>query len=162
MYCKNCGRELRPDTIFCSACGHQVQEIHQYTPANTVPEYTDEEKSRDRRRGLGKAIVGTVFSLVSVFLLVFGCMFYAIGLEYYDEDVIFAGLFFMMTALPLSIISIVFGAKSIGAFKRNGREGKARPIATLILGIESLSSGIIMTFMNFVYIMLFLVVLSIA
>jgi uncharacterized membrane protein HdeD (DUF308 family) len=66
-------------------------------------------------------------------------------------------MFFLVAAIPLGIIAIVKGAKSIGAFKEMGRQNRARPVATLIMGIIGLALGAVSLLM--VVIVFFTVVL---
>ena len=58
-----------------------------------------------------------------------------------------AGMGLLFFALPLSIIGVVFGAKSIGNFRATTGAGKRIP--TLILGISGLTFGILSLFFAF-------------
>lgn len=159
MYCNNCGREIRENELFCPACGKENSPLDVFEikaePIHEVT-YTEEEKSRDRRCGLGKAITGAALALVSFFVSYIGFVVSAVMSITYEVSP--AGIIFCLGGLAISIISIVFGAKSIGTFKRLSNEGRAKPIATLIIGIESLVSGIAMTFLAVVFSLMLLLV----
>lgn len=83
-----------------------------------------------RMRGFGKALTSTILGFIGYFFSVFSMAM----LVTEDPDVAIAGGVFFVMSLPLAIIPLVFGLKSIGLFKSTP-SGTPKPIAALILGI---------------------------
>jgi hypothetical protein len=84
-------------------------------------------------RGFGKALTSTILGFIGYFFSVFTMAMLATE----DPDVAIAGGVFFVMSLPLTIIPLIFGLKSIGLFKSTPA-GMPKPIATLILGIVGL------------------------
>ena len=60
----------------------------------------------------------------------------------------------LLGSIAPQIISLVFGIKSINVFKRNKREGRAKPVATLVLGIVGTIGGAVGIYLWVVFIFL--------
>ena len=148
MYCKKCGTYIDGESELCPAC--QAQEDFNFNNntnvINNEPIYTEEEKSKDRRAGLSTAITGCVFGAVSSFLVGIG-----MGLVEVAPAV---GIIFSLIAVVFSVLALVKGIQSINVFKDSTKTGKAKPIATLILGIVS----VVFAAENFL--MIFITILS--
>ena len=163
MYCTACGREISDLDAFCPACGKEnlsIGIIPKADPEPSAPTYTEEQRSKDRRCGLGRAITGAVLAIVSVILSYIGFVVGVILCMEFDDAL---GIMFFFLAIAvavaLCIVAIVFGARSIGTFIRLSREGRAKPIATLIIGIDSLVSGVVSLFASIVYVLLELLII---
>ncbi|MBQ2768477.1 MAG: zinc ribbon domain-containing protein [Clostridia bacterium] len=154
MFCRFCGKELEENAAFCGNCGAPVGNKTAEKSEKVAEPFFAEEKPlpavNPRMEGFGKALTGTILSFVGMVFFFIACALiagaetyeydYYYGYSYsyvYEEDLI-ASLFFVIGAIVLGIISVVFGAKSIATFKRT--QGQ-KPIATLILGIVSLAEG---------------------
>ena len=103
----------------------------QPTPPPTV--YPSAGGANLRMRGFGKALTSTILGFIGYFFSVFTMAMLATE----DPDVAIAGGVFFVMSLPLTIIPLIFGLKSIGLFKSTPA-GMPKPIATLILGIVGL------------------------
>ena len=151
MYCKKCGTYIDGEETLCPACQAQ-EDFNNTTVVDVTPVYTEEAKSKDRRAGLAGAIVSAVLGVL-------GFIFAYIGL-------IFAGylpivtIVFIITAIPLSIVALVKGISSIKLFKRHCKEGKAKPIATLIVGI----GGVVWAALDlyFIFLTFFIVLIALS
>ena len=164
MFCRFCGKQIEDGSAFCAGCGAKIEKEEKVAEPSVVEEkketepfFFEEEKAQPiapvanpRMEGFGKALTGTILSFVGMVFFFIACTLiagaetyeydYYYGYSYsyvYEEDLI-ASLFFVIGAIVLGIISVVFGAKSIATFKRT--QGQ-KPIATLILGIVSLAEG---------------------
>lgn len=106
-----------------------------YTAQPTPPPavYPSAGGANLRMRGFGKALTSTILGFIGYFFSVFTMAMLATE----DPDVAIAGGVFFVMSLPLTIIPLVFGLKSIGLFKSTPA-GMPKPIATLILGIVGL------------------------
>ncbi len=163
MYCKYCGKFIETDAEVCPECLAQRSEAQpekkevveqapaqaieqpapapievkeevsapapapvQATPVQAVP-VAPAPQQNTATAGLGKAITGAALAFV-------GFIFAIVGMELsiIPEAGIILNLLF---ALPMSIIGLVFGVKSIKTFKQVCKEGGRKPIATLICGI---------------------------
>lgn len=158
MFCRFCGKQIEDDSAFCGNCGAAIEkEEEPVKKAEEVAEpFFAEEKPlpavNPRMEGFGRALTGVIFTVVAMVLLIYACVFIDgaqrynsyYGMYTSEEDVI-AAFFLLMGSIALSIISVVFGAKSIGTFKRVQRE---KPVATLVLGIISLAEGALILFVN--------------
>ena len=144
MFCRFCGKELQEDASFCGNCGAAVEK-------EAVAEtFFAEEKplpiGNPRMLGFGRALTGTILSFVGMIFFCIACALitgaesydYFYGRNYIYEEDLFASLAFVMGAIALGVISVVFGVKSIKTFKK--AQGP-KPIPTLVLGIASLAEG---------------------
>jgi len=86
-----------------------------------------------RMQGFGIALAGTIISAVSIFFM----MFAFIG----ALSVTIMGTLFTMITIGMCVTSLIFGIKSIKTFVSVKREGNPVPIATLILGIETIATA---------------------
>lgn len=132
MYCKKCGKFTDNQDGLCEDCKtkESVNTTNNVDTLNTVdtpPVYTEEQKSADRRLGLGGAIASAVMGFVA-FIISYISIFLSALIPVLS-------LFLMVAVIVLGIISLTKGIKSITIFIKNGKEKRARPIATLIVGI---------------------------
>lgn len=129
-------------------------------PAELVPVVIDEVKTEVKAapapnseiNGKGKAIASLVMSCVS-FLLAYLSIFF----------VIFApglGVFMLIAATPLAIISLVQGIKCIKIFSSFARAGLKKPVATLVMGIIGLVTAATSLMIILIYFITFMGVLA--
>lgn len=129
-----------------------------YSQPYTQPSYTQSTYTQpvgDRKEGFGKALASTILSTISFFLIMVAFALISVVLEeadyyyYYEPDV--SGIIVLtIMSLGLAIPAFIMGLKSIGCFKRASREGRVKPVATLILGIV----GTATTAVDWMYILL--------
>ena len=135
----------------------------------TAPQPTVENAydPANRRYGLGRAITAQILASVSIFagiIAMYVIVFSLIGFELekdFGASVLSMGFFFSVGCIAMSVVALVLGIKSIKCFKQR----TPRPIATLILGISSVveaSSGIIVAFYDLFFILIALLVASVA
>lgn len=155
MYCIKCGNELKEGQVgnVCDDC--QAQEQLKQTLYNN-----NAHKVNYRMYGFGKALASTIMSVIGyIFALMAYILAVAIlstnGIDNVEGSPIIIVVWTMM-ALPLVIISIIFGIKSIKNFKYCKSKNLPKPIATLVLGITGV------TFSGFSVIFLLLSMLFIA
>ena len=154
MYCKKCGTYIDGESELCPAC--QAQEDFNFNNntnvTNNEPIYTEEEKSKDRRAGLSTAITGCVFGAVSSFLVGIG-----MGLIEVAPAV---GIIFSLIAVVFSVLALVKGIQSIKTFINFSKQGKAKPIATLIVGI----GGVVWAALDlyFIFLTFFIVLIALS
>ena len=123
-----------------------------YTAQPTPPPavYPSAGGANLRMRGFGKALTSTILGFIGYFFSVFTMAMLATE----DPDVAIAGGVFFVLSLPLTIIPLIFGLKSIGLFKSTPA-GMPKPIATLILGIVGLFfAALSMLMLFFAFVML--------
>jgi hypothetical protein len=144
MYCKKCGTYIDGESELCPAC--KAQEDFNFDNNTTVvdntPNYTEQEKYNDRRAGLKGSIISTIFGEVGFSLVYIAMIVVAL------EPVV--SLFFMLASIPFTIIALIKGINCIKLFKRHCKEGRSKPIATLVLGIN----GVVMAGLSLVFLLL--------
>ena len=126
MYCKKCGKFTYNQDGLCEDCKTK-ESVNTTNNVDTPPVYTEEEKSADRRLGLGGAIASAVMGFVA-FIISYISIFLSALIPVLS-------LILMVAVIVLGILSLTKGIKSITIFIKNGKEKRARPIATLIVGI---------------------------
>ena len=154
MFCRKCGKQIAEGTM-CDDCARaefyaqQPQQPPQqpnysqpnYSQPNysqpyaqpqaqPKPQYTREPDPQNKMYGFGKALTGTILAFVSIII-----PYLSLGVMFDSPEL---GIVLMLMALPCAIIGLVFGIGSIKTFMRR-KNGCAKPIATLILGIAALS-----------------------
>ncbi len=96
--------------------------------------------------GFGKALTSTILSFFAIIFSGIALGFSAVG---FGMGAIGLVLFYP-GAIAMSVISLIFGIKSITTFKARSKAGCAKPIATLVLGIN----GVACAALAFLYIFL--------
>jgi len=153
MYCKKCGKEMRREDYFCPTCGAEnfttVYDAPRADAGNTYGSYADntaqratyaynyrseEEREADRKRGIGGAIVSVIMAGATMFVLMILLMTMA------TENLVLMGVFLLLS-LATGIVGLVFGLKSIFTFRTMVREGRAKPVPTLVMGIIGTAIG---------------------
>ena len=165
MYCKNCGKYIEYDAVYCDECKKILedndQKDHYFDDVNKPKQPTPEKKELEGsiKEGLKKgiialvlAIVGAVFVGVAVaFISSFAEIYLADHLSLVIEDSIYMPTEFLPmienvpylslilggVSLPFSIIGLLYGIQSIKVFIKAKKEGRKRPFPTLILGIAA-------------------------
>ena len=143
MYCNRCGKEIESGNICdaCAAAAYRASMAEKSAKENYAPLETDAMPDpQNRMYGFGKALVSTILSSVG---FIFAYM--ALAFCFIEPE---TGLAMSFITLPLIIIPIIFGIKSINLFKAR-KASCAKPIATLILGIVGLSTAAIAAFFDF-------------
>ena len=71
MFCPKCGKELPDDSVFCNACGHQINEATKSEPV--VKEKNKKEKKPVNKKAVKTAaiIFGAVIGIVAILCIVF-------------------------------------------------------------------------------------------
>ena len=135
---------------------NQENSGQEYAYYYSAPDLTVEDipNPENRKYGLGRAITAAILSTVSVtigviamYVVIFSMMGLDFDLEAMGYSVLFIGASLAAGSLAMSIVALVLGIKSIKCFKKK----TPRPIATLVLGIGSVSEaagGIIISLYN--------------
>jgi hypothetical protein len=83
MYCPKCGESNGEDTKFCRACGENLKVVAQamtgrlpVTLASKLDAYIERKNERLRRDGIGSAVFGVCFILLSAYELSKGSPFF--------------------------------------------------------------------------------------
>ena len=174
MYCSNCGKFIDYDAKLCKECEAELvkqtkstdttadQDVPPYQgdmpPYGTeVPpygfygqqgyyqpqmdpySYSTEPDPTNRMYGFGKALTSTILSF-------FGFLFAYISvvLGAFEPE---AGVVILLISLPCTVISFIFGLQSINTFRAR-KATCAKPIATLVLGIEGISTAGVAIFVS--------------
>ena len=183
-YCRRCGKQIETNAEYCEECRNQSiygnggttqQQSRDYRPEQSYQQQSYQqqpcgrqdsrpEENNGRMDGFGKALASTILGAVAT-VLVFIC-YYIIGVSFAGSlgvfgsvALLFAILGFVPACIATSIISIVCGIKSIKTFANSKNNGRAKPIATLILGINGLADGALSAFLMLLFVFVIEVVL---
>ena len=145
MYCKKCGKLLPGEADLCRDCFDQANKAAQQTPYYGRPPVVAVPVDRDNRMyGFGKALASTIMSESAFIAVIFSFVFF---FEMIATD---AGPIEIMTAFvsyvalfAVIVVALVFGIRSISTYSRRSREGCAKPVPTLVLGIIGVVSSAI-------------------
>lgn len=119
-----------------------------YTGQPYMGQNVNPVKPGSRKEGFGKALASTILGVIGfVFAMIayFGCV---VGAA--EDWVLGVGIMFMIFTCPLAIIGLVNGIRSIKVFSACKKEGKVKPIATLVLGIN----GVVYAALAILYVLL--------
>ena len=150
MYCRKCGKYIyNSDAMYCEDCEEMDSFFGESKNAEETPSYTYQRPSYNpaptrvepvysapkgnRKEGFGRALASTILSTIS-FVLAAAAYVYVL-----DTSMIGTAVILFILALASAIPSLVMGIKSINCFKAACREGRVKPVATLVLGIVGLS-----------------------
>lgn len=125
MYCNKCGKEILAGTL-CDECATPITPLY---------------LQNGKKLGFGKALTSTIMGDVGMFLV-----YIALVLSLAEPV---AGLVLALFCIPLVIIPLVLGIKSIKTFAVN-KHLSPRPVATLVLGIIGLSTSAFAAFFHFI------------
>ena len=137
---------MRKEDYFCPFCGAEnfatvYDSTYTYAQNNTNTEqrssytYTSaDEESRDRKYGIRGAICAVIMAGVTTLML--SCALISAIMEF----VLGMGVFLFL-AFGTGIVAGILGIKSVNAYKRMVREGRAKPVATLVMGIIGMVIG---------------------
>ena len=151
MYCKYCGTYVEGESDVCPNCKSK-ENLNNNVFVDNTPTYTEQEKYNDRRAGLKSSIISTIFGEVGFALVYIALIVVAL------EPVV--SLFFMLASIPFTIIALIKGINCIKLFKRLCKEGRSKPIATLVLGINGVVMAGLSLFFLFLTFDLFLIAIS--
>lgn len=147
MYCNKCGKEIEYGTI-CDECAFEEFKKTRQAPQPVVVEPQQAEwkpSSQNRMYGFGKALAGTIIGFIGIIISYIACIVSAIAPD--------LGMGVIFVAVACIVLPLIFGISSIKTFKKRARTNCAKPIATLVLGITSLSmlpASVIYTFVAFI------------
>ena len=157
-YCTKCGRQISYDSPICVECVGAAKNASQQTSASPtqVPLYVqafpqlsyqnnqpvinlrDDRSYTSRMIGFGRALAGMILAFFSFVIMI------GIVDSGFDDESALLWLFF---ALPMQIISLIFGIKSIKVYSSYTL---AKPIPSLVLGIcATVLSAVSMTMIVF-------------
>ncbi len=129
-----------------------------YTPVEQTY-HAPEEQKNPRMLGFKKALAGTIIGYVGFIIVVIVYFFAAMGASagMYDTEVFIGaaafGSLLIVPAVVGTILPLVFGINSIKTFRK---ATGPKPIATLILGINSVYfAGMSVIFLMFSFIFIF-------
>jgi hypothetical protein len=173
MYCRKCGKYMEGNAQFCDDCINEakmvLREIENIAATDATEVDKKEEVKNDlfddapqvdkpvapiaqpvtpvarpikneRMNGFGPALTSTIMGF-------FGFIFAYVALILM---IVMIGVPFWLMSIGLTIPSLIMGIKSIKVFKDAGRLKRAKPIATLILGIAGTSLAGFAAFFDFI------------
>ena len=169
MYCRKCGKQIDYDSENCKECQEMetffsAPEIEpkfevreEPRPQYTQPQYAYTQPRQplpgNKKEGFGKALTSTILGSIGIVvaLIAYVCLLAAMDYDYYYdyyyydsyyyESMISVGVIFMLMSLGLAIPSLILGIKSMSCFFKQKREGKVKPVATLVLGIVGVATS---------------------
>ena len=152
MYCSKCGKFIESGVV-CPECAiAEYEQTYFGTKSTEEPTISYEiptthyAEPNNRMFGFGLALTGQILADVSVIVSYFAILANVISSA---TGVIFAFISIIFIVLPL-----IMGIRSIQTFKERKRPCK-RPIATLVLGITTLSTlpiSVVYTLLAFVFV----------
>jgi len=158
VYCKYCGKLI----------GNDVEEV--CADCKVKFETPKPKKEGNFKEGLKRAIIGDAFSLTGALILMLAFILLWVAymrlLEFdianaqtnavFPPDLVaFAngtqvfGYVAIPLSIPLIILGLIFGIKSLKVFFKAKNEGRIKPIPTVILGAESTIGAILCFFIIF-------------
>ncbi|MBO5286400.1 MAG: hypothetical protein J6B16_05840 [Clostridia bacterium] len=161
MYCKKCGQYTDNEDGLCASCKAQDDfGFENTTTVNNEPVYTEAQQSEDRRLGLKTGIISAIFGFISTVFSGIASGIVAALIELGDFGMaIPVGIVLSIPAIVFGIIALIKGINCIKTFIRSCKAKKAKPIATLILGIVAIdfaASGLISTVLLFLLLLMLL------
>ena len=135
MFCTKCGKQIDYNSTVCNECARAENsffDASQQYNTDSQPQIVEpmpEKPKGSRMVGFGGALTAAILGYIAMAFAMIAFMLW-LGVASFDEIVAYI-FFFCVSALVMSIIAIVNGAKAIKVF----RESITRPIATLVLGI---------------------------
>ena len=166
-YCRKCGKQIETNDEYCEECRNQSIYGNGGTTQQQSRDYRHEqfyqqqfyqqpcgrqdsrpEENNGRMDGFGRALASAILGTVASILMLAGFYTVLFALEFAVDEagkiaLAVSGWVYIIISVAPIVLSIVFGIKSIKTFSINKKEGKAKPIATLILGIAGLANGAI-------------------
>ena len=127
-----------PQAPVCEPQTPVYEPVVTHVPQPEIPapvQHSDLRDPNNKKFGFTRALLSTIFGGVAFIIMLFS--FVLVAVEGY------------ILAMPLLVISIIFGIKSIVVFKKR-KNLPAKPVATLILGIVGLaiSGTLILEFLS--------------
>lgn len=158
------------EVVFAESVEQSQEESH-FKPF-TAP---DSQVEGNKKEGFGKALTATIMGCIGVFIsFIVLCVMVALVEEFslayeewetiygssyaYPEEVLVDGgvgmlvvsIFFTLVSLGLAIPSLILGIKSIKCFSHARKEGRAKPVATLVLGVV----GVVASALTLLYVLI--------
>lgn len=136
MYCTKCGKELDHDGTLCDDCRNEEliygdNEVDSYVEEVTV-------QNGSRMSGFGKALTSTILGFIG---MIFAFWAAAIAEEYVDDAIIVIAV--LIPVIPLFILNLIFGIKSVKRFVAACKEDQVKPIPAFVLGLVGLEEATI-------------------
>ena len=148
MYCTNCGRPTNGESTLCSSCVAIMRAtgnnkvtvpateftnlpLDANSPRANEEQHETSSNASGAKLGFGGALASLIISNVGAYL---AAIFFVLSLF----TPIVARVLSVLIALPMFVVSLILGIKSIKCFKN--ATGK-KPVATLILGIAGVVSS---------------------
>ena len=160
MYCRKCGKQINYDAPYCLECQEmealfitpeeeQAKQRAQESAYTAAPTYhpAPQPLQGNRKEGFGKALASTILATVSYFLVfislgVLGALdSYSYYSYSYNSDVIGVAYVFLLMSIGTAVPALIMGIQSMKCFFRQKREGKVKPVATLVLGIVGMATS---------------------
>ena len=155
MYCSKCGRPTENNQTLCNECLQMQNPQGSYYANNNyaAPGYNNYAPAapvvHPGKRAFGKALTSTILSTIA--LIVAWILFAAVqansAVSYYSYYYYYywdptPNIIGNLLVLAPAIISIIFGAKSLGESKGLTAKGMTRHVPSFILGLIGLIQGI--------------------
>ena len=170
MYCRKCGKQINYDAPYCKECEETEKFFNAKKPISTPKDIptitaTPEQRSKEKMMFFGKAlastIVGTIAFILGILALSYITMVYDAEMyisSYRLDDWTTSCITCSFLALGGAIPGLILGISSVKCFCTAKKDGREKPIATLVCGLVGLvSSALTLIYISLSFFMLILV-----
>ena len=190
MFCKNCGKYIEYDSVYCDECKIKLEQTEQKdhyfddTKTNSQSSFSQQpiKQVGSVKDGLKSGIIGLIMAIIAGAIIGYALVFmvycaefhfaeyltfedYFSIIEYIPPELVtlfekmpYLSLIFGGISLPFSVIGLVFGVKSIKTFIKAKKDGRKKPIPTLVLGIFATYQSVVAIFSFFELICVFILI----
>lgn len=149
MYCRKCGKQIDYDAPICNEC----RDAEIFFGDSSNKDFS--QPIGDRKEGFGQALASTIIGAITFFISLIAMTIITIAIEeitygYNGGGSIGISIFLAVSCLGGAIPAMIFGIKSIKCFIAAKRDGRIKPIATLVCGIV----GLVLSALTIFYVLL--------
>lgn len=150
MYCRKCGKQIDYDEPICNEC----REAEIFFDDSVNNDFS--QPVGDPKEGFGLALASTIIGAITLFIIITAITIITdilVGTIYNVS----AGISSIISTLCLggAIPALIFGIKSIKCFIAAKRDGRIKPVATLVCGII----GLVLSALAMFYVLLLIILM---
>ena len=167
MYCRKCGKQINYDAPMCMECEEMEKLFNTSkpvaTPADMTVAKTPEQRSKERMMFFGKALASTIVGTIAFILGILAFSYISVAYESYISnyrwsDLISSCVTYAFFGLGGAIPGLILGVSSVKCFCTAKKDGREKPVATLVCGLVGLvSSALTLIYVSLSFFMLILV-----